>query len=148
MTCTTGGCMCGAVRFTASAVDPDFAACHCKMCQRWAGSAMLAVTVAVQDITWDGTGHIGRLQSSDWAERAWCTGCGSGLWYRITTEGPHKGSYEVPVGLFDDTSGLRLVREIFADDKSPAFALAGDLDQFDEAQTFALLGVTPPGGDG
>ena len=29
--------MCGAVRFKAYEVETDFGACHCVMCQRWAG---------------------------------------------------------------------------------------------------------------
>jgi hypothetical protein len=140
-----GQCMCGAVRFTAQSVQTDFAACHCKMCQRWAGSALLATTVRGDDLTWIGQDHIARFQSSDWAERAWCTNCGSGLWYRITAQGPHQGEYEIPVGLFDDTTGMRLVREIFTDRKSEAFAFAGDHEMLTEAQVIALFG---PGTEG
>ncbi|WP_233155263.1 GFA family protein [Sedimentitalea arenosa] len=139
-----GQCLCGAVGFSARAAATEFAACHCKMCQRWAGSALLAVTVGDADITWRGAEHIRRIASSDWAERAWCDACGTGLWYRIT-DGPLVGSYEVPIGLFDDSAGITLTREIFVDHKSPSFAFAGDLDQMTEAQTLAMFGVTPEG---
>lgn len=134
--------MCGAVSFSARRIDPDFGACHCGMCQRWAGSALLAVSVDAEEVSWEGSEHVGRIQSSDWAERAWCNRCGSGLWYRITAEGSHKGQYHIPVGLFDDQQGLTLTREIFVDHRSAAFAFSGDHQEMTEAQVFALYGPT------
>lgn len=139
-----GGCLCGAVRFTARPPSAEYGACHCKMCQRWTGSALLAITVPEDAAEWRGEVDIARFQSSDWAERAWCARCGSGLWYRVTLEG-HPGNYEIPIGLFDDPDGLRLAREIFIDRKSDAFALAGEHEQLTEAQVLALYGPTTEG---
>ena len=138
MTDKSGQCMCGAVRFTARNVRTGFGACHCKMCQRWAGSALLAVTVPADDITWTGLDKVQTIQSSDWAERGWCTTCGSGLWYRITAESKHKGNYEIPIGIFDDADGFTLEQEIFVDRKSNSFELAGDHRQLTEAEVFAI----------
>lgn len=140
MTERSGGCLCGAVRFAVRSLEPSYGACHCKMCQRWAGSALLAINVKSDAVTWEGTDRIRRLQSSDWAERAWCEGCGSGLWYRVTAEGPWQHDYEIPIGLFDDASGLNLTREIFIDRKPDSFALDGDHDRLTEAETLALYG--------
>lgn len=137
MTTRDGKCMCGAVTFTAKGTGDTFGACHCKMCQRWAGSAMMALTVPEAGMEISGAEHVKRFQSSDWAERAWCDTCGSGLWYRITAPGPHSGDYHVPVGLFDDAAGLKLVREICVDRASGAFAYAGDLKRMTEAEVFA-----------
>lgn len=94
------------------------------MCQRWTGSAFLGISVAEDDLRIEGLEHVERLASSDWAERAWCGRCGSGLWYRITREGRFSGSRELPIGLLDDPSGLDFVRELFVDQASPAFAYA------------------------
>lgn len=132
-----GGCLCGAVRFAAHNVPATFGGCHCKMCQRWAGAALLAVTVPTSDIRFDGADHIATFQSSDWAERAWCSRCGSGLWYRVT-KGPHMGAYEIPVGLFDDPNGLTMTREIFIDRKPDGYAFAGDHQRMTEAEVLAL----------
>ncbi len=137
--------MCGAVRFTARDVPTEYGACHCKMCQRWAGSALLAVTVPETGIDWNGVDNIRRIQSSDWAERAWCDKCGAGLWYRVTAEGPHKRDFEVPIGLFDDPDGLRMTREIFIDRKPDAFAFSGTHELLTEAQVLALYGLTDAG---
>jgi len=141
----TGQCMCGAVSFVARDVPSEFGACHCKMCQRWAGSALLAVTVKRDAVTFAGTDAISVAQTSDWAERAWCNRCGSGLYYRVTAEGDHWGDYEIPIGLFDDPSGMRMTREIFIDRKPDAFAFEGVRDRLTEAEVLALYGVTTEG---
>jgi hypothetical protein len=145
MTARAGHCLCGAVTFTAQSVESTYGACHCEMCQRWAGSALLAVTVKDDQIAWAGGDAIATFQSSDWAERGWCAKCGSGLWYRMTAEGPHKGAYQVPIGLFDDANGFTMDREIFIDKKPDAFAFAGTHEMLTEAQVFALYGVTTEG---
>ena len=41
----TGGCLCGAVRFTAEADDDGIVACHCTMCRRWSGHVWAAAGV-------------------------------------------------------------------------------------------------------
>ena len=138
--------MCGAVRFSASNVPDRFGACHCEMCRRWAGSAFLGVSVAESDVAFTGQEHISRVQSSEWAERAWCNACGSGLWYRITARGRHSGNYELPVGLFDSTQGMKLVTEIFFDCKSGAFAFAGDTKKLTRAEVIAKFGVNSDDG--
>jgi len=138
----TGGCLCGAVTFRISTLNPEYGTCHCKMCQRWAGSALLGLTVPANTITFEGENHIKQYQSSDWAERAWCDTCGSNLWYRVTAEGPYQGTYHMPIGLLDDASSLTMTREIYIDEKPEAFAYAGTREQLDTAQTLALFGVT------
>ncbi|WP_233270406.1 GFA family protein [Chachezhania sediminis] len=122
----SGQCLCGAVSFAARGVRRDYGACHCGMCQHWTGTAFVAVSVPEADITWTGESLIRRYQSSSWAERAWCDRCGGHLWYRVTAEGPHKGNYEVPIGLFDDTSGFDLRGEIYVDMAPDSFAIAGE----------------------
>lgn len=124
---TRGGqCMCGAVRFVAQDVPDTFGTCHCEMCRRWTGSALLGVTVPADKVTWQGREHIATLQSSAWAERAWCAKCGSGLWFRVTADSPYAGSVELPLGLFDDANGFEMKSEIYIDHKPDSFAFAGE----------------------
>lgn len=136
----TGGCMCGAVRFTATDVPSTAGACHCEMCRRWTGSAMVGVSVRQDNVSWDGEAQIKTLQSSDWAERAWCQRCGSALYYRFTGEGPLAGTIQMPVGLFDDPSGFRLSHELFVDCRAGAVDLLGASDQLTRAEVFAKFG--------
>ena len=145
MAVKTGQCMCGAVKFTLRDVKTEFGGCHCKMCQRWTGSAMLTVIAPEDKITIEGAENVKTFKSSDWAERSWCDKCGSGLWYRVTSPGPYSGFYHLPVGLLDDPSGMTLVSEIFVDVKSPAFSYAQDTKKMTGAEVMAQF--APPEGD-
>ncbi len=120
-----GQCMCGAVGFVARDVPDTFGACHCEMCRRWTGSALLGVSVPTGNVTWDGSEHISLLKSSSWAERAFCNTCGTGLYFRVTLEGDYSGQIELPIGLFDDASGMTMSNEIYIDHKPDSFAYAG-----------------------
>jgi hypothetical protein len=120
-----GGCLCGAVRFSARLSKLTFGACHCDMCRRWTGSALLGMTVPEAQVVWQGAEHIASRQTSDWAMRAWCRECGTGLYYKVTAEGPFAGGIEVPIGIFDDPNGLTMTSEIYIDHKPDSFAYAG-----------------------
>lgn len=137
--------MCGAVRFAADAAHHDFNACHCEMCRRWTGSALLAVTVPDAGVIWSGAEHIARFQSSAWAERGWCMRCGSSLFYKTTDATLFPIEWEIPLGLFDAPNGMTMTREIYVDQKTDSFAYAGEREQLTEAQVLALYGVTTEG---
>jgi hypothetical protein len=121
-----GGCLCGAVRFTARLTGTRFGVCHCAMCRRWTGSALLGITVPVGNIEWQGAEHIAVRQSSGWGERAWCRECGSHLWFSVTVAGKYAGNRELPIGLFDDANGLVMTNEIYIDHKPDSYAFAGE----------------------
>lgn len=121
----TGGCLCGAVRFSADLTSTQFGACHCEMCRRWTGSALLGITTPEGNVTWQGAEHIASLQSSAWAMRGWCRNCGSNLFFKVTADSPYRGSIELPIGLFDDANGLTMSNEIYIDHKPDSYAYAG-----------------------
>ncbi|WP_323769614.1 GFA family protein [Antarctobacter sp.] len=125
MSMRTGGCLCGAVRFTAREVPTNVGACHCEMCRRWTGSALIGVTVALENVTWEDEAHLGRIQSSDWAERGFCTRCGSGMFFRVTMDSDYSGDIELPIGVFDDADGFEMTNEIYIDIKPDSFAYEG-----------------------
>lgn len=121
-----GGCLCGAVRFEAALTALEYGACHCEMCRRWTGSALLGITTPESNVTWHGAQHIAKAQTSAWAERGWCRDCGSNLYFRVTADSPYKGDIELPIGLLDDASGLTMTNEIYIDHKPDSYAYAGD----------------------
>ncbi len=137
--------MCGAVRFTASDVPSEFGACHCEMCRRWTGSALLGVTVPQENVHWTGAEHIAKLQSSPWAERAWCRECGTPLYYHVTMDGPMQANIEMPIGLLDDASGMTLTNEIYIDHKPDGFAYTGDHPRLTRKETLAKFGISDEG---
>jgi hypothetical protein len=138
-----GGCLCGAVRFTARLTGRQFGVCHCDMCRRWTGSALLGITVPEGNVEWVGEEAIATRQTTPWAMRAWCKDCGSGLWFKVTQAGPYAGNVELPIGLFDDASGLTMTNEIYIDHKPDSFAFAGEgrtlMTRADCVAKFAVL---------
>ena len=117
--------MCGAVRFTARLTTRKCGVCHCEMCRRWTGSALVSVFVPVGNVDWQGRDAITVFQSSPWAERAFCNRCGTGLYYHVTADNEHAANLTLPIGLFDDPDGFQMWREIYIDEKPDTFAYAG-----------------------
>lgn len=118
-----GHCLCGAVKIhVAGAHDPRPGACHCRMCQRWSGGLFLCFEADEAGVTV--TGPITRFASSTFAERAFCTVCGSHLWLRDT--GPNDTTYEFMPGLFDAAQDWPLRSEVYADRAMASVKLAGD----------------------
>jgi len=117
-----GQCLCGSVTIK---VDGDhvaaLGACHCLMCQRWTGTVFMAFEAAAGSVSV--TGPAVTHQTSGFAERAFCSTCGSALWLRNLGDG---ADYELMPGLFPDAAAFPLVSEIYID-RAPAYVpLAGD----------------------
>ena len=136
-----GRCLCGAVTVVARAAEPHVHACHCAMCRRWTGGPMLAVECGT-DVSVEGAEHVRTFRSSDWAERAFCAECGTGLFYRLVGS----GRMMLPAGLFDDAAGFELAGEIFVDEQPGWYAFAGERSRMTGAEVFAL--VASKEGDG
>jgi hypothetical protein len=122
------------VRFTAHEVETEHHACHCGMCRRWSGGSPF-FGAAVGEVVFESTDKLGRYDSSPWAERGFCTACGTQLFYFLK---PSK-TYTMSVGAFDDQQPFRLSREIFIDHKPPGYTLEGDHERWTEEETFARL---------
>ncbi len=137
----SGHCLCGAVRFTAAVESAETHCCHCEMCRRWTGSALLAVSLGPDAVTFEGAENIRTYASSDWAERAWCGLCGSTLYYRLSVEGYGPRTYEMALGLFDDPDAFPMAKEIFVDRKPAAYAFAGHHRRLTEAEFMAEKGI-------
>ena len=134
----TGQCLCGAVSFVARGVQVDKAsACHCGMCLRWAGGPWIALSVESIDVT--NTRGLTWIQTSKLAERGFCNGCGSSLFWRLTAEGKYQGTTSVSLGCLDDTTGVTLIKEWFIDRKPDAYSLAGERECITESEALAAL---------
>ena len=117
----SGHCLCGAVTIRIEgAHDPRPGACHCRMCQRWSGGLFLCFEADAAGVTV--TGPVTRHASSGFAERAFCTACGSHLWMRDT----NASTYDLMPGLFDEARDWPLRSEVYADCAMASVRLAGD----------------------
>jgi hypothetical protein len=118
-----GRCLCGAVTLRVAGLhDPRPGACHCRMCQRWSGGLFLCFEVESAALTVEGP--VTRYASSSFAERAFCSVCGSHLWLRDT--GPDETMHELMPGLFDAAKDWPLRSEVYVDRAMASVQLKGD----------------------
>lgn len=128
----SGGCLCGAVRFSATPADHEVSACHCSMCRRWSAGPFLVrdcgTTLTIED-----TSSLGAYRSSEWAERAFCKTCGTPLYYRLID----KDRYFVSAEAFDDLKGNVFTTQIFIDEKPAYYDFANATHNMTGAEVFA-----------
>ncbi|MBD2309105.1 GFA family protein [Chroococcidiopsis sp. FACHB-1243] len=132
-----GSCLCRAVSLSATSIDRHIAACHCSMCRKWGGGALLAVECG-SDVSFQGEENIGIYQSSEWAERGFCKQCGSHLFYRLK----QNTQYYIPAGIFDNDEGLMFEHQVFIDEKPAYYSFANETKNMTGAELFAQF--APP----
>jgi hypothetical protein len=133
-----GQCLCGAVRVRAVIDEAVLHACHCGMCRAWTSGMFMSVSTRPESQQVEGPVRV--FRSSDWAQRGFCSTCGSPLWYETTADG-HRN---LAAGLFENAGGAHLAMEFNVDRKPEGYALAGDHPRLSEAETLALFaGETP-----
>jgi hypothetical protein len=131
-----GKCLCGVI--TVSTPDKtSIDACHCGMCRRWGGSPALGVACGT-DVQIDGTDQLKVYQSSEWAERAFCSQCGTHIFYRLL---PTK-EYFVSAGLFQSGIEFEFKEQIFIDMKPSYYEFANQTLNLTEAEAFAKFATS------
>lgn len=131
----SGGCLCGAVRFSAVAGKSDVGVCHCTMCQRWSAGPFLALDCDAATLKVSDADALGVYASSEWGERCFCKTCGSSLMWR-SRDGRH---LVVSAGALDDTEMLRLASQIFIDQKPAYYAFANETIKMTGPEFIALM---------
>lgn len=76
-----GGCLCGAVRYRATAAPLNSMMCHCNSCRRAAGAPVVAWITFPSDAFTFTNGTPNRYASSAGVVRTFCPGCGTPLTY-------------------------------------------------------------------
>ncbi len=126
----TGGCLCGAVRYSCAADPLLCVTCHCTHCQRQAGSA-LSVIIGVPDdaVTFEGalTTYNDTGDSGATVRRQFCPTCGSPVFTRVDSP---PGMMFIKAGTLDDTSSLKPAFHCYAKSKQDWVDL-GDIPAFE-----------------
>jgi hypothetical protein len=138
MTERTGGCLCGAVRYTIDTENTGLSGCSCEQCRRHTGSLLVALDMPYEAVTFT-KGRPAVYTSSSWAERGFCRDCGSTLFYRVTS-GKMAGSTSMAAGTLDSLEGMRVEHEVFADGAGGAYALAGEHERLSGEETMKKYG--------
>jgi hypothetical protein len=131
----TGGCLCGAVRYKATAEPAMAAVCHCRDCQRFTGSAFGAL-VAVPKTALETEGALKTFSSLGGSGkpilRHFCPECGSSIAEEPATL---PGLVVLNIGSLDEPALVTPTLEIFCDDALPWAQLGGHMQHFAKMPT-------------
>jgi len=127
----TGGCQCGAVRFSAEALGRA-SICHCRMCQKAFGSFYAPlVSVDPATLTWT-RGEPTRWRSSNHVYRGFCANCGTPLTYE--PDGEWVG---LAIGAFDDPTAVAPTKQFGTESELPFVATLASLPGKSTEETVA-----------
>lgn len=117
----TGGCLCGAVRYSVSAPPIAVRQCWCRDCQYWAsGSATVNAVFEVDKVAMTGalTTFVSTADSGNTMRRGFCPACGT----PVTSASDARPEYVIlRVGTMDQPSLVPPAMTIWTD-SAPAWA--------------------------
>lgn len=116
-TSVTGGCLCGGVRYKINGRAWALSRCHCSICRRASGAAVVdwASFQASEFAYTQGTPAC--YTSSAMAQREFCPTCGSQLVFRYSEA--QEPLVDVTIATFDDPAPFAPTQHIWADDALP-----------------------------
>jgi len=125
-----GGCLCGAVRYSATPDHRDGYYCHCRMCQLAFGNTRAAfLNLRKDQVAWL-TPPPTYFASSKLARRGFCATCGTPLSFE------YLGSerMDLSVGSLDEPGALRPTAHFAVETRVAAWHVADDLpdERFDQ----------------
>ena len=116
----TGGCLCGAIRFTVSAPVTGLRTCHCTHCQKTSGTgASVNAVIESRDFALTQGApkcYAVRADSGRTLLRYFCDECGSPVYSRREAS-PER--MVVRAGAFDDSSAMRITSHIWTRSARP-----------------------------
>ena len=128
----SGGCACGAIRYTCTAEPRYTGNCHCRDCQRATGSAYFpAVLVRNSDFTLEKGEPSWYESPSDrghMMRRGFCPACGSPLFLK---NGANESVTVLFAGSLDDPSWYKPSRDIFVKSAQPWDLMHPDIPKLD-----------------
>ncbi len=127
---TTGGCLCGAVRYEIIGELRNIVNCHCSKCRRFHGNFGAYTSINGKDLTlvkehglkWF---HSTTDETPD-VHRGFCSICGSSLFWHP------KGQKNISVaaGSLDDSNNLETMGHIWLSQKSDYYLIDDELPQY------------------
>ncbi|MDT2735790.1 GFA family protein [Enterococcus pseudoavium] len=132
-------CLCGKVSIQVTDFQPEVGACHCSMCRKWGSGPLLTIEAGTSaDITIHNEAFVSRYQSSEWAERGFCSNCGSNLFYHLLPT----DAYSIPIDLFEEQAEAALSLEVYYDQKPAYYDFANPTKKLTEAAILKMVQET------
>jgi len=122
-----GGCLCGQVRWRATAAPANVRVCHCRLCQRWTGAPFFARAIFLAE-TIDWTGETTRWPTSPRIDRLSCARCGTPMFAQPNDPPRRLG---VSLATLDDPAAIGPDVHIWTSSKLAWVSLDDGLPQFE-----------------
>lgn len=113
----TGGCQCGAVRFTCEAPPANVHVCHCRMCQKAVGGPFAVICPVLKMAFRVTRGALAWFKSSDLARRGFCRDCGTPMIFDY----PDYPDIGILVGTFDSPAAVSPIVQYGIESRLPWF---------------------------
>lgn len=126
---TSGGCMCGAVRFEAVGEPIIVTHCHCNSCRRHTGAPLVTLVSFEAGQVRFTSGDRKVYTSSPGVKRAFCGDCGTTLTWESDPRG--QSLIEFHIGTLDDPSALPASVHVFHGERLPWFDTADHLPRYE-----------------
>jgi hypothetical protein len=124
---STGGCLCGAVRYEANGKLTGVTYCHCSLCRRWHGHVGAYTAVDRGAFRLTESRGLKWFTVSEIAKRGFCVECGSSVLFDEST----LSKMSICAGTLDSPSGTREKAHIYTGSKGDYYDITGDLLAFD-----------------
>ncbi len=132
---STGGCLCGAVRYEVKGPLRDVVNCHCSYCQKQHGGYGPHTKAHKVNISMTKTDGLGWYQTSDVARRGFCRECGAGLFW----EPFELDATGIIASTLDGPTGLKTMGHIYVSEKPDFYQITDDLPQFEQSSNGELV---------
>lgn len=136
---STGGCLCGAVRYEIRGPLRHIINCHCSKCRRFHGhtgayTSVLRehlVLVAEEGLRW----YRSITDETPGVHRGFCRECGSSLFWDPRGSG---SKIAVAAGSLDSSAGLKTIGHVWVSQKAGYYEITDDLPRFERSHAGRL----------
>jgi hypothetical protein len=119
---TTGGCLCGQIRYSIHEAPDLVCFCHCTSCRKATGGAVVAWATFRESALRIDRGSLTLCETSTGVTRGHCARCGSSITYQHVRR---HGEVDVTVASTDQPEKLRPSLHVWTQDK-PTWLVIGD----------------------
>lgn len=134
MSLQTASCLCGKVKFTIELENHSLSACHCHTCRQWSAGPLMTI-MHTGKIDFEHKELIKHYQSSEWAERAFCSECGTHLYYHLK----NSDQYYIAAWIFEQSLPLDFNLQVYIDNKPEYYAFANQTHNMTEADILQMI---------
>ncbi|WP_037493622.1 GFA family protein [Sneathiella glossodoripedis] len=126
---STGGCLCGGVRFEVRGKIRDVINCHCKICRVFHGDQVGCTSASVKDLVFTSERTLKWYHSTDFAKRGFCENCGASMlfWDKNNPE-----AMGIAIGCMDEPTGVKVVQHIYVASAGDYYEINDDLPKLAE----------------